>query len=427
MSHTKTFAGFGLGPVQTGLFLLEAFASGNFSRYVVGEVDSDLVRAVRENNGNISFNVARKDRIDTCTVENIEIYNPQDVSDREKLVDSVAESDEMATALPSIDYYDFDAATSVARIIADALSGRRASLPSIIYASENHNHAAEILRDAVGNYCPSHCLENVQILNTVIGKMGGAIDDEDTIVQLRLTPVVPEFKRAILVEEFNRILISRITLPGYHRGITIFEEKDDLLPFEEVKLYGHNAIHSLIAYLAEAAGLSTIAEAGRDEDIMTIARAAFINESGASLIQRHRLLNDPLFTQGGFREYADDLLERMINPYLNDLVSRVGRDHLRKLGYNDRFFGTMRIALENGIQPNNIALGAAACIASMIKHRDTLKKNIPHLPDTINALSHKALEKTLRSIWHDDTDESAVQLISLVFRAMNILKDKMIA
>ena len=31
----KTFVGFGFGPIQSGLFLLEAFRSGNFDRYVV--------------------------------------------------------------------------------------------------------------------------------------------------------------------------------------------------------------------------------------------------------------------------------------------------------------------------------------------------------------------------------------------------------
>ena len=51
---------------------------------------------------------------------------------------------------------------------------------------------------------------------------------------------------------------------GFARGITAFIEKDDLLPFEEAKLYGHNAIHALIGYLAHERGLTLMSQvAGR--------------------------------------------------------------------------------------------------------------------------------------------------------------------
>ena len=54
----------------------------------------------------------------------------------------------------------------------------------------------------------------------------------------------------------------------------------------------------------------------------------------------------------------------MTNPWLHDRVERVIRDPIRKLGWNDRFFGTMRVALENGVEPRAMALGAAAAIAN---------------------------------------------------------------
>ncbi len=34
------FTGFGFGPIQGGLFVKEAFQSGNFARIVVSEIDS---------------------------------------------------------------------------------------------------------------------------------------------------------------------------------------------------------------------------------------------------------------------------------------------------------------------------------------------------------------------------------------------------
>ncbi len=54
-------------------------------------------------------------------------------------------------------------------------------------------------------------------------------------------------------------------------------------------------------------------------------------------LRRLRLRADPLFTVAGFRASGEDLLARMMNPFLNDTIDRVGRDAPRKLGWNDRF------------------------------------------------------------------------------------------
>ena len=93
-------------------------------------------------------------------------------------------------------------------------------------------------------------------------------------------------------------------------------------------------------------------------------RAAFLEESGEALIRRHRGI-DPLFTSEGYRDYADDLLERMTNPFLLDTVERVTRDTERKLGWNDRLIGTIRVALASAVEPRRYALGAAAALAAL--------------------------------------------------------------
>ena len=102
------------------------------------------------------------------------------------------------------------------------------------------------------------------------------------------------------MEEFNRILITQIRLPGFQRGIEVFIEKPDLLPFEEAKLYGHNAVHALMGYLAARKGCRFMSEAADDQALMKLAREAFLEESGAALIARHQGL-DPLFTRPATR------------------------------------------------------------------------------------------------------------------------------
>jgi mannitol-1-phosphate/altronate dehydrogenase len=418
MKTRKTFVGFGFGPIQGGLFLFEAYMSGNFSRFVLTEIDPDLVKAVRSHKGCYAVNIARRECIENFELKGIEIYNPLDPSDRDVIIDAVSESDEMSTALPSVDYYDAGHETSVASTIGKGLSKRTRSMLTIIYAAENHNQAAEILYRQIAKHVDPEKLVGVQVLNTVIGKMSGVITDSNIIKQMGLKTITPDLSRAILVEEFNRILISRIILANYKRAIEVFVEKNDLLPFEEAKLYGHNAIHALIGYLADLKGMYTISQAGHDKEIMAIARKAFIEESGATLIKRHRNVHDPLFTNEGYREDAEDLLERMINPYLNDLVSRVCRDHVRKLRYNDRLYGTMRLALQYNVEPIFLALGAAAAILSMIKHRDAFHEQIPYMPEDSSDLSDESLRRLLLNIWGEERDEYALELAKLTWIAL---------
>jgi mannitol-1-phosphate 5-dehydrogenase len=202
------------------------------------------------------------------------------------------------------------------------------------------------------------------VLNTVIGKMSGVVTDPGQIAEQKLLPMTPGVARAFLVEQFNRILITRIQLDGFRRGIEVFEEKPDLLPFEEAKLYGHNATHALIGYLLREAGGGFMSEAARDTRLMNLARDAFLLESGGALCRKYAGL-DPLFTEAGYRAYVDDLLARMTNPHLRDAVERITRDTRRKLGWEDRLIGTMRLALGQGIRPDRYALGAAAAVRQL--------------------------------------------------------------
>lgn len=399
----RTFVGFGFGPIQSGLFLYEAYRSRNFDRYVIAEVDAPLVDAVRTAGGRYQINIADPDRIQQVAIEGVRLCHPANPEDRQELVQAIAGADELATALPSVQFYDSGDSSSVVSLLADGLAKRDPDRPAIIYAAENHNHAAEILADALRARAPAPSLAKIQTLNTVVGKMSGVVADADTIARLELAPLTPETPRAVLVERFNHILISRVTLAGFQRGIQVFVEKDDLLPFEEAKLYGHNAIHALIGFLAERRGLTTMAQAAEYDDILATARAAFLDESGAALIKKHGHLNEPLFTKDGYRASAEDLLQRMFNPHLNDLVARVTRDARRKLAYDDRLFGTMRLALNQGIPPRHMARGAAAALLS---------------PEFSSIGSEQELRAVLGEIWGPQDDVWAQALIDLTWQAM---------
>ena len=366
----KTFVGIGFGPIQSGLFLLEAFASGNFERLVVAEVVPEVVASVRRSRGSYWINLAEAGGLRSRKVAGLEIYNPLDAEDEPKLLAAIASAEEIATALPSVEFYD-RGTPSPARLLASGFRRKllHRELPStVVYAAENDNHAAELLRDAVrAQLDPAERLrldDRVQFVNTVIGKMSGVVSDPLLVQRDSLVPFIEEGHQAVLVEEFNRILINRIELDGFERGIEVFQEKSDLLPFEEAKLYGHNAAHALMGYLANRRHVTYMHEVS-SSDLLPFVEQAFLEESGGALCRRHAGV-DALFTNTCWAKYVDDLLTRMINPYLRDRVDRVIRDPRRKLGWNDRLIGTMRLALEQKLGSRRYALGAAAAVELLL-------------------------------------------------------------
>jgi mannitol-1-phosphate/altronate dehydrogenase len=411
LTGTRTFVGFGFGAIQSGLFLYEAFHSGAFRRLVVVEVVSEVVQAVRQEGGSFCINIAHRDRVESACVGPVEIYDPAVEADRQKILGAIVEAEEIATAVPSVAFYVSDKSGSIHRLLADGLcqkvdlNGTRA----VIYAAENHNHAAEILEAAVMGATPleqhSAVRARVRFLNTVIGKMSQVVVDREEVQARNLTPITPGYPRAFLVEAFNHILVSKVQFPEpFERGISVLLEKDDLLPFEEAKLYGHNATHAVLGYLGALVGAQRVADLQETPGMLPFARAAFIDESGTTLIRKHAGL-DPLFTPDGYMEFADDLLERMTNLFLVDMIERVTRDTERKLGWNDRLIGTMRVALEQSVIPSRYAMGAAAALARL---------------DPATLEGHTPAGNILNELWREVSPGQAErdQVVSLIETAL---------
>ncbi len=385
----KHYVGFGFGPIQSGLLLLEAYSSGNFDQYSVAEIDAGLVEQVNGNGGCYVVNVALATEIKAVRVSGVRMLNPRQAEDRKQLVQAIREADELGTALPSVKFYAGDAA-SVVTLLTEALQGQGGARPQIIYTAENDTHAAVKLTGHLREKLSEVDLRSFQAIDTVIGKMSGVITDADEIKKLGLMPMTPKSGKAVLVEAFNRILIEKVRLPGVKHGIEVFEEKSDLMPFEEAKLYGHNATHALIGYLVHERGLSTMAHAAGHDDVMTLARKAFLQEAGTALCRKYGGLGDALFTPAGFAKYVDDLLARMVNPYLNDRVDRVIRDPQRKLSWSDRLYGSMRLCLQQGVEPGCMAKGAAAGVRFLLG-REPRDRN--ELAETLRKLWGTAAEK----------------------------------
>ena len=344
----KVFVGVGLGPIQTGIFLSGA-AKGGFDRIVIAEVDDKIKDAINSSGGEVTINIAADDRIYSESYANVEVYNPMIPGEREKLVLAASEACELATALPSVKFFG-----PTAEWMREGFE-LTPEKQRFIYTAENNNEAAEELEKAVGKEFP-----DTHYLNTVVGKMSGVTSAEECR-KLDLKELCPGAGRGHLVEKFNNILIS--SCPGIEkRQIQDLSAKKDLYPFEEAKLYGHNAIHFLLGCFGEQDSKDYMSELRPVAEIMEKGRAAFINECGAALCKKWEG-TDELFTPAGFKAYAENLLERMTNPFLQDAISRITRDLPRKLSWDDRVIGTIRLVMGQGIEALILREGALLAIA----------------------------------------------------------------
>ena len=338
---------------------------------VVSEIDPEMVSLVRAGKGTYFCNVAHKNGLETREITDLEIYNPLVPEDRENLLLAIAEASELCTALPSYNLYDAEPA-SVAALLAEGLAQKVAdeSLPSaVVYAAENDAHAAARLKGACQNHYPSGFGDRVFFSDTVIAKMCSVVSQKSRILTENLIPVVKSASKAFLVEAFDQILIDDGQPTDFVRGLKKFITKTDLSPFALTKFYGHNAIHATLGFLAKQKGLKFMHEISQDQGLMNAAGEAFVSEAGVGLRYEFSGVNDVLFTEQGFRNHAEDALGRMINPFLRDPVDRVVRDPVRKLGWNDRLLGSMKLARKAGVCPSTMIRAVQAALPYACRER----------------------------------------------------------
>lgn len=373
----RIFVGIGFGAIQTGLFLREAQRSGNFDRYVVAMRRVNLAKALNDK-GTVTVNIAMPDGIVVETYTHIEARCLSAEEDVVRLEQDLLAAHEISVAVSSVGDYVSCHPNSLHRLIAHAIAGKmRGEGPKVlIYSSENHNDAASLLQRAILSAMPEadHAAANqvFQTVDTIIGKMSRVIRDQDEIAEAALAPSFDGGNEAFLVEAFNNILVSQVDAARTSgRAISQLVEKADLTPFEHAKIHGHNATHAGFAYVGQVLGLKWMADVAAIPEVFSFFRDAFLEESGEALIRLHGG-KDPLFTSEGYRAYVDDLLARMANPWLRDTCERIGRDVSRKLGWDDRLIGTIRLVRSQNISAKRYGFAALAAFETLGKRPDSM-------------------------------------------------------
>lgn len=115
----------------------------------------------------------------------------------------------------------------------------------------------------------------------------------------------------------------------------------ELVPFIERKLFTVNTSHAAAAYYGHHRGKKTIHEAMADKEIKAAVHEC-LEETSHLIVTKHGI---SVHEQ---KQYVEKIIERISNPHLEDIVERVGRAPLRKLGENERFLGPARHLAEQG-------------------------------------------------------------------------------
>lgn len=228
--------------------------------------------------------------------------------------------------------------------IGAALRLRKTSLN--ILAFENLTNAGHYLRLRVGGLLPYHF--DLQrhgfsgaVIQRAITQRLGDLHSDNPLTFVGDRPATFMVERPSLRAPFPKL-----------EGMVIVE---DLNPWMQRKLYTYSAGHVVTAYLGFLKGYHYIHTAIRDPEIRADVLAAMV-EGQRGLSARYGA------EAVGHESDLLEIITRFENAALNDPLDRVGRDPQRKLGAQDRLVGAARLAESAGVQPQKLALGAAAAL-----------------------------------------------------------------
>ena len=188
----------------------------------------------------------------------------------------------------------------------------------------------------------------------------------------RMVPVQTEEMKdgepmRVCVERYGFLPTDQAAFKG---GVPEIKNMVPFAPFDfylKRKLYIHNMGHATCAYLGDLLGLGSIYQSIDVADIRVIVQNAMLESAQALSAKYGVALNEITL-------HITDLLHRFTNAALKDTCARVGGDPGRKLSADDRLIGASLLALEQGITPAYITVGAAAGLYRYIREAEMEQK-----------------------------------------------------
>ena len=360
------------------------FGAGNIGRGFIGAllsqsgyqvVFADVVEAVIDKiNEDKTYTVHIMDvECEDQKLENICGVN----STKPEAVDEIATADLVTTAVGLV------ILPRIAPTIAKAIEKRMemgVKEPMNMIACENAIRGTSQLKKAV--------YEN-------LSDAGKAFADEyvgfpDCAVDRIVPPVKSENFIDVVVERYFEWDVEKSGFKGEIPEITGMTLVDDLMAYIERKLFTLNTGHCITAYLGTLRGIPTIDQAIADEEIFGIVSAA-MKESGDGLIKKYG------FDPEKHAAYIKKIISRFKNPYLQDDVTRVGREPLRKLSPTDRLIKPLMTAAGYGLPVDHLLVGVGAAL----HYNNPEDKQSVELQEKINAMGVRAAAAEITGLTDD--------------------------
>lgn len=366
---------YGAGNIGRG-FIGMLFAASGYEVVFI-DVDESLVEDLREK-GRYPLRYMTSSGYEDLWVEPVTAING---NERERAAEAIAECDMMATAVGS------RGLGLIAPNIAAGLRrrwalGNRALNILICENLMDGNQVLEVLLKE--QLTEEECMifdERVGLVETSIGRM----------VPIQTEKMRDGESLRVCVERYGFLPVDRAGFKGE------IPQLQKMIPFEPFdyfirrKLYIHNMGHAVCAYLGAFLGLKYISQAIDEDEIYVIVRNA-MEESAAALSIQYGIKLEELL------KHIADLLYRFTNAALQDTCQRVGNDPERKLSAKDRLIGAARFAMEQGITPVYISVGAAAGIWYYIEENQGMEQTWKQAELILHEISELKPESELEKL-----------------------------
>lgn len=279
-------------------------------------------------------------------------------NDTQAAAQAIAQCDIMATAV---------GARILKFIVPNIVAGLRlrwakGAPPLNIIICENLMDANEVLRELITQQLTP---EEVALFDQTVGLVEASIG--------RMVPVQTEEMKdgdpmRVCVERYGFLPTDKAAFKGEVPQIRSMVPYEPFDFYIKRKLYIHNMGHATCAYLGDLLGLDYIWQSIDVAEVRVLVQNAML-ESAMTLCKKYNA--DPLQLQ----LHITDLLGRFTNAALGDTCQRVGGDPARKLASADRMIGSACLALEQGVVPAYIAVGAAAALHRYIREAEGMEQS----------------------------------------------------
>ncbi|MBQ7034221.1 MAG: mannitol dehydrogenase [Clostridia bacterium] len=288
----------------------------------------------------------------------------------EAVAEAIAEADIMATAV-GVNVLKFIIPNLVAGI---RLRKERGCKPFNILICENLMDANKViegmLKEHLNEEEQAWFDENIGLVEASIGRM----------VPIQTEEMKDGNPMRVCVESYGYLPVDKDAFKG---EIPAIKNMVPFSPFDfylKRKLYVHNMGHGMCAYLGNLLGLEYIYQAIDRDEIYLLVRGAMEESARALSIKYNVPLEEIL-------KHITDLLNRFTNAALKDTCQRVGGDPTRKLSPQDRMIGSSTLALETGIMPAYIAIGAAAGVHRYINEAAGMVQSVDNAAYVLQTVS----------------------------------------